>query len=74
MSDVERVKQWMAENGYTLMKLSPVIGIPYNTMWRMLFERATISERFAIYFIRTFGCDEAMRILQDTLKRTETPS
>jgi hypothetical protein len=67
MTDKDRLQEWMRENGYTLKTLAPVVGISYNTLWRMVVERPDVGDRFITAFIRQFGCDEAVRVFSDAL-------
>jgi hypothetical protein len=72
MTDTERLHQWLKERDMTLYGLGQQIGMRYNTLWYMVVDRNTVSDKFITRFIRHFGCDEALVVFADALKRVES--
>jgi transcriptional regulator with XRE-family HTH domain len=66
MADIERLQQWMKENGYTMKSLARHMGIKYITLWAMM-DRQRPSDRFITLFIQHFGCDKAVVVFHDLL-------
>lgn len=66
MTDIERLKSWMATNGYDKKSLAARMDERYITLWAMM-NRNKPSDRFVSNFIRHFGCDEALKIFADHL-------
>jgi hypothetical protein len=66
MNDIERLQQWMTDNGYTMKSLARKMDIKYITLWAMV-DRQRPSDRFMTRFIQHFGCDEAIAVFKDHL-------
>lgn len=66
MPDLERLQQWMSDNGHTMKSLARLMDTPYITVY-MMFRSKKVSDRFITRFIRHFGCDEAVHVFVDSL-------
>lgn len=65
MNEVERLQQWMDEQGHTISSLAQAVGMSYDGMFAVLHrgkDSGAVSPGFQVRFIHAFGLSEANRI------------
>lgn len=61
MSETERLRAWMDENGYSVIKLAVEVGMTTAGL-NMIFWRKSVSPGFKLRFIKRFGMEAADQI------------
>lgn len=62
MSELERLKAWMADNDLKMKPFAKKMEMPYITVYMMLSRRNRLSASFKVRFIKTFGYQLALSI------------
>jgi plasmid maintenance system antidote protein VapI len=72
MTDIDRLYAWMTERDLSLYGLAREMGIPYNTLYKMVVQRHTLSDKFMLRFIQLYGCDLAVQVFPSHLTVSTT--
>jgi plasmid maintenance system antidote protein VapI len=71
--DIDRLNEWLAQKKLTLYKLSKILGVPSNTLYKMA-KRGRVSDQFIVRFIQVYGCEEALTVFPIHLTKSTTSS
>ncbi len=66
MSEIERLKAWIEERGYSLRQLAREMGMPYQTLYHQVIVRERITGDTRWTFMKRFGLEEANRVFDPT--------
>jgi plasmid maintenance system antidote protein VapI len=71
-TSIEQLYVWLAARDQTLYGLAREMGVPYNTLYQMVVQRHTITDKFLLRFIRQYGCAEAVQVFPSHLTLSTT--
>lgn len=62
MNEVERLREWMKEQGYTISSLAKAMSFSYDGVYQALNVRGYLSPNFKWCFQESFGRDLATKL------------
>lgn len=62
MTEIQRIRKWMDETGYTVSSLAKEIGMSYDGTYQVLSVRERLSNGFKFRFINRFGIETAKAV------------
>ncbi|MCC6455177.1 MAG: hypothetical protein IT328_09570 [Caldilineaceae bacterium] len=62
MNEVEQLREWMEEKGYSTSDLAKAMGFSYDGVYQALKVRKYFSANFKWCFQETFGSEEASKV------------
>jgi transcriptional regulator with XRE-family HTH domain len=66
MSDKQRLRQWMEQNGYDYRSLAAATGDTRTSIHMMVYGNRSVNQAFMWRFANAFGFNEAKKVFVET--------